>query len=108
MQKDADPAIYYCSSVPADWDGDDPNALPWHSFGAIELRDTVNGKPPEEAAAVRARWRPDGLFVRFECEDGHVVSDFRRSACANTRRGGRRARSTFISLPRSGRSFSYN
>ncbi|WP_053375312.1 carbohydrate-binding family 9-like protein [Paenibacillus sp. FJAT-27812] len=68
--------IYYCK--PAKFIGL-PNRLEtvdWNDCSHVELTDTVTGLSPLESTEVRACWSADSLYVRFMCQDNHIVSDF--------------------------------
>ncbi|MFC5652237.1 carbohydrate-binding family 9-like protein [Paenibacillus solisilvae] len=48
--------------------------IPWKQMDEVSLRDVTSGKTPRLATRVRACWTKDSLYIRFECEDDHVVA----------------------------------
>ncbi|MHA0857734.1 carbohydrate-binding family 9-like protein [Paenibacillus sp. CMAA1364] len=51
-------------------------SLDWSNAQVISLTDTATGLPSREDTKVQACWNTDHLFIRFVCEDAHVVSDY--------------------------------
>lgn len=52
--------------------------IPWHLIDEVSLRDVSTGRSPSLATKARACWTSDCLYIRFECEDDHVVATMER------------------------------
>ncbi|GIP37583.1 hypothetical protein J31TS4_08630 [Paenibacillus sp. J31TS4] len=52
----------------------DQEDIDWSRYPEVLLSDTVTGSAPRQRTAVQACWAPGWLFVRFVCEDDHIVS----------------------------------
>jgi hypothetical protein len=64
---------YECRFIDTDCQG-----LPWEEIEAVYLREVVTGERPRLVTEVRACWTPQSLWVRFECEDDHIVATMER------------------------------
>jgi hypothetical protein len=53
------------------------DSIDWDSCEAIQLVDTVTGFSPKEHTEVRACWSHEYLYIRFICEDPHIVSNYK-------------------------------
>jgi len=68
--------IYSCKRAVYRGSGEGGAAIDWERYEAVELTDTVTGKPVKERTSVQACWSPDWFHVRFICQDTHVVSRY--------------------------------
>lgn len=50
------------------------NSFDWTRLEAVALSDVVTGGKPRLETKVRACWTKEQLYIRFECEDDHVVA----------------------------------
>lgn len=50
--------------------------IDWSGIEAVELSDTVTGNKPKEPTKVKVCWSSEHLYIRFDCQDSWVVSDF--------------------------------
>jgi len=48
----------------------------WDQLPTEPLIDVATGKQSRMSTTVQACWDSEALYVRFECEDDHVVSDY--------------------------------
>ncbi|BBH19533.1 hypothetical protein Back11_08780 [Paenibacillus baekrokdamisoli] len=48
--------------------------IPWHQIQEVTLRDVSTGSIPRLSTKAKVCWTSEDLYVRFECEDDHVVA----------------------------------
>lgn len=67
---------YICSYV----DSEELKAIPekvWDQLPEMELRDVVTGEKPRLSTTAKACWTAEDLYIRFWCEDDHIVSEYK-------------------------------
>jgi hypothetical protein len=68
--------VYYCKPAKFIGFSNQLDTVDWNNCSHAELTETVTGLTPLEPTEVRACWSADSLYVRFMCQDNHIVSDF--------------------------------
>jgi hypothetical protein len=49
----------------------------WLAIPAIQLVETANGEQPRLETKIKACWNNDFVYFRFECEDDHIVANYK-------------------------------
>lgn len=50
--------------------------IQWHQCPPVQLVDTVTGSIPKEQTEVQVCWSSEALYIRFECTDHYVLSEY--------------------------------
>lgn len=69
-------AIYPCKPALYIQKGEHRGNIDWDRYEAVALNDTVTGLAAKEATEVRACWSSEYFYVRFVCQDSHIVSEY--------------------------------
>lgn len=69
-------AIYPCKPAIYIQQGEHQGSVDWDRYEAVALSDTVTGNATKEATEVSACWSTEYFYVRFVCQDSHIVSKY--------------------------------
>lgn len=68
--RENDSPTYNCAFV-----REEKGLIPWHVIEPILLKEVVTGQRPSLNTSVKACWTDGDIWIRFECEDDHIVSN---------------------------------
>ncbi|GIP18306.1 hypothetical protein J40TS1_39480 [Paenibacillus montaniterrae] len=70
------PPMYECPHVLFSDEQQLIDHIQWEHCPSVQLVDTVTGLAPKEQTEVKACWSSEALYIRFECTDHYVKSDY--------------------------------